>query len=167
VFTTSNSSRFPKSRGRGGAHHFPNHWPDISYYNGLWLISDNVADILRGFNIGDGVIAPVRLFRRDHVTLIAGDWFFWNVGDTKQAFLPDRSKQIAPAPGRTWCTLEPGDHDLKCSTAAEAGPDVWFDPKLRGVFFFGPELGQALIAADLANARAGFGKLIRCEAIEA
>jgi hypothetical protein len=148
------------------AHHFPNHWPDISNYNGLWLISGNVADILRGFKIGDGVISPVRLFRRDHVTLVPGDWLFWNVGNTKEAFLPDRSTHIRPVPGRAWRTLGASDLDLKCSTAAEAGPDVWFDHKLRGVLFLGFELGQALIAADLANERAGFGKLVRCEVIE-
>jgi hypothetical protein len=148
------------------AHHFPNRWPDISCYNGLWLISDDVADILRGFDTGDGVISPVRLFRRDHVTVVPGDWFFWNVGNAKQAFLPDRSTHIRPVPGRAWRTLGAGDHDLKCSSAAEAGPDVWFDPKLRGVLFLGRALGQALMAADLANERAGFGTLIRCEVID-
>jgi hypothetical protein len=100
------------------------------------------------------------------VTLVPGDWFFWNVGNAKQAFLPDRSKHIRPVPGRAWRTLGAGDHDLKCSSAAEAGPDVWFDPKLRGVLFLGRALGQALMAADLANERAGFGTLIRCEVID-
>src|SRR3712207_3129353 len=54
------------------AHHFPDHWPDISFYNGLWRISDTVADILRRFDIGDGVISPVRLLRRGHVTSVPG-----------------------------------------------------------------------------------------------
>jgi hypothetical protein len=147
------------------AHHFPDHWPDISCYNGLWLISDSVADLLRLFRIGDGVILPVRLFRRDHVTLVPGDWFFWNVGNVKQAFLSDKSRNIRPVPGRRWRTLGAADHDLKCSTAAETGPDVWFDVGLRGGLFLGDELGQALIAADLATERAGFGTLLRCDVI--
>jgi hypothetical protein len=149
------------------AHHFPNRWPDISYFAGLWLISDKVAAILRSFDMGNGVIAPVKLFARDHVTLANGDWFVWKIGNMKAAFLPERSQHIRPVPGRSFRMLTAGDGDLACSTTANTGPDVWIDPKLRGVLFLGRKLGQALIAADLANERAGFGALIRCEVVEA
>ena len=148
-------------------HHFPGQWPDISRYSGLWLISGKVAEILRRFDLGDGVIAPVRLFRRDHVTPVPGDWFFWNVGNIKEAFIPERSQRIRPAPGRRWRTLSADDHDLKCSAAAMAGADAWIDPNLRGVIFLGSGLGQELIDADLANEKAGFGKLLKCDVIKA
>lgn len=148
-------------------HHFPGQWPDLSSYSDLWLISGNLAKILRRFDLGDGVIAPVRLFRRDHVTPVPGDWSFWNVGNVKEAFIPERSRHIRPAPGRRWRTLEAIDHDLKCSARAYTGPDVWLDAALRGALFLGRELGQALIDADLANERAGFGKLTKVDVIDA
>jgi len=147
------------------AHHFPNQWPDISYYAGLWLISDKVAAVLRSFDMGDGVIAPVRLFALDHVTPINGNWFVWNIGTVKEAFLPERSQHIRPVPGRSFRMLKAGDGDLRCSTTANGGPDVWIDPKLRGVLFVGRALGEALIAADLANEESGFGELVRCEMV--
>ena len=104
---------------------------------------------------------------RDHVTPVPGEWFFWNVGNVKESFLPEKSEHIRPAPGRRWRTLKAADHDLKCSPTANTGPDVWIDPNLRGVLFLGRGLGQALIDADLTNEQAGFGKLIKCDVIEA
>jgi hypothetical protein len=148
------------------AHHFPEYWPEISCYNDLWLISGKISDILRGFDIGNGVISPVRLFKRDRFSPVPGTWFFWNVGNVKEAFIPERSEHIRPAAGRKWRPLRAADHDLKCSVAANTGPDVWFDPKLRGVLFLGGALGQALIDGELANEMAGFGKLIKCDVVE-
>lgn len=165
------ASQFPTEAwgevGEYREHHFPGHWPELSYFSGLWLISGKVAEILGGFDLGEGAIAPVRLSRRDRVTPVPGDWFFWNVGNVKETFLPDRSERVRPAPGRAWRTLDARDHDLKCSSAALGGPDIWFEPKLRGVLLFSDPLGRALVDADLATDKAGFGQLIKCDVIQA
>jgi hypothetical protein len=158
-------SEFWGEVGEYRAHRFPNEWPDISYYVGLWLVSARVADVLRVFDMGRGSLRPLRLFGRDHMTPVPGEWFCWNVGNVKDAFLPQASSHIRPAPGRKWRTLGAVDHDLKCSTAATVGPDAWIDPTLRGVLFLSAGLGQALIDAALANERAGFGELLKVDVI--
>jgi hypothetical protein len=147
------------------AHHFPGHWPDLSRYAGLWIVSGKVAGILRAFDLGEGVIANLRLYERDGSTPVPGDWFVWNIGNVKTAFLPQLSQNVRPVPGRSWRTLGAKDHDLKCSTAAIAGPSIWLDPQLRGVFFVSNALGHALIEAELATEKAGFGQLMKCDVV--
>lgn len=148
------------------AHHFSNEWPHITYFGGLWIISAELARILHGFDLGGGRIGPLKLLARDRATPVAGEWFCWNVGNSKETFLPDMSQHIRPAPGRKWRTLEAGDHDLKCSTATKAGADTWIDPLLRGVLFLSFRLGASLIGANLATERAGLGRLLKVDLIE-
>lgn len=149
------------------AHHYPNYWPEISYYAGIWIVSGKVAAILRNHDLGAGLIAPVRRFARDRVTPVPGEWFVWNVGNLKTAFVGARSQNVLPAGSKKWLAMQPKDHELKVSSEARSGPDAWFDPQLQDVLFLSAPLGSALIDADLATEKAGFGQLIKCDVIEA
>lgn len=149
------------------AHRFPGYWPEISYYSGLWIISGKVAAILGGFDLGGGAIVPLRRFERDHVTPVPGEWFGWNVGNSKTALVGSESKNVIPVGSGKYLPMNVGDHDLKCSAAAVAGPDAWFDPQLHDMLFLSGALGRALIDAGLATEKAGFGQLIECDVVEA
>lgn len=148
------------------AHHFPNYWPEISYYSGLWIVSGTVAAILESVDLGGGVVAPVRRFERDHATPVPGEWFCWNVGNVKTAFLGPRSKSVIAVGSNMWLPVDVKDHDLKCSHDAETGPDAWFDPQLHDMLFLSARLGRAVIDAQLATEKAGFGPLIECDITE-
>ena len=149
------------------AHHFPGYWPEITYYSGIWVVSGAVAGILMGFDLGGGVIAPVRRFAKDQTRPVPGEWFCWNVGNQKSALIGERSQNLVPVGANKWLPLDVKDHDLKCSSEAMAGPEAWYDPQVQDMLFLSSELGQALIGSDLATEEAGFGQLIKVDVIEA
>lgn len=143
-------------------HRFPDYWPEITYYSGVWIISGTVAAILGKFDLGGGTIAPVRRFEPDHATPVVGEWFAWNVGTLKTALKGEASKNLIPVGSGKFLPIGVGDYDLRCSASGLAGADVWFDPQLPDMLFLSGPLGTALIDAGLATEKAGFGELIAC-----
>lgn len=146
---------------------FGEHWPDLSHYAGLWILSERASNVIRGFDLGSGLIRPLRLHDTTSGTPASGTWFIWNIGNLKEALLPERSQNLRPAAGRAFALLDARDHDVKCMPEATTGPDIWIDPKLRHAIFLSAALGQALIDAGLATEQSGFGTLIRCDVTDA
>lgn len=148
------------------SHHFPGCWPDLFYYAGFWILSSKSAGILREFDLGLGHILPLSLFEKDHATPVPGEWFIWNIGNLKEAFLPDQSQNLYRVGANKWMSVELGDHNIKCGPPALEGSDIWLDQRLSHVLFLSGPLGERLRAEGLATEKAGFGELIKCDVIE-
>jgi hypothetical protein len=52
-----------------------NKLPDLSLIRTSWILSQRLADVFRRFDLGKGGIEPVRAFKMDHHTPLAGQYF--------------------------------------------------------------------------------------------
>lgn len=136
--------------------------PDIFYAFGYWVLSSKCADVLRKFNLGDGALYPVQVFKKDRKTPVIGNYYCLNFGNVKRAFLPDESPTTRDFPvGRRAMPFVLKDYDIAVSSAALSGPDIWLDPMLFEAIFFSGPLGLALKAAKVSS----WFKLKKCRVI--
>ncbi len=73
---------------------------------GAVVVSAACADILRQFDLGHSSLYPIKLFQHDRGTPVEGEYFCLNIGERKDAFLPELSRGSRPsAPGN--CSSDP------------------------------------------------------------
>lgn len=141
-----------------------NKFPDFFSANGYWIVSRRAADIISRFDLGEGGLYPVEIFRKDRKTPVDGEYLCLNVGAQKLAFLPEQSPRVANRiPNYSWGLPDREiDNALHVSTAALVGPDLWYDPHVYNGFFMSALLGDALKKAGMAKAF----RLYRCPVVE-
>ena len=130
--------------------------PPLFCTNGFWVVSQQVADIMGRFDLGEGGLYPVEVLGADDKTPIAGDWYCWIYGNRKDTLDAEASVNLRvyrPVPGedRRNLATHPADDDVALSREALAGPDVWIEKRLKGTVVLSGALGDALFAANLAD----------------
>ena len=126
--------------------------PDLFPAGGYWVVSAAVAETMDGFDLGQGALYPLQVFRKDRRTPMPGGYRCLNFGNVKRAF---RGEQSRAAPSGydegIWKlpTSRPRDGDLAVSREALVGADIWVDPALVRAFFISDRLASALKAANL------------------
>ena len=122
------------------------------------VVTGELAELLRQFNLGKSALYPTKLFQKDRKTRIEGDFFCLNFGEHKTCILPDQSDKIS----RPFTPYKPGDPDIwkvafvkddEVAVSADAldGVDMWIDPKVRRAIFFSDPLVKALKKAKMAT----------------
>ena len=136
--------------------------------SGLYYVSEELANVLRQFDLGEGGLYPVTLYEKDRKTVDERKYSCINFGNRKRAFLAKESPEAYIGPldteeGETRRLPMVPDHDLiAVSPAALIGPDLWIDENLAVGIFVSGRLYDALKAANLARV---FG-FKRCRIIE-
>jgi hypothetical protein len=128
--------------------------PALFFGFGYWVVSGEVADVMRQFDLGQGHLYPTKVFRKDRKTPIGDSWFCLNFGNVKKAYLrggEDRTPYISKSQIRHGAPLILKDNMLTASTDALIGPDIWVDPQIRELFFVSDPLAKALKAAGVAG----------------
>lgn len=143
----------------------PGQRPDLFCSQGYWAVSSKAADILGRYDLGGGGLFPVILLEEDRITPVPGEWFCWNIGNVKNGLVPDKSTGLSRPMGGRFRIRKASDYDIKCKLDVVFGSAVWLDIAVSGAFFISRDLGDALIDADLANEKSGFGELIKCALI--
>jgi hypothetical protein len=129
--------------------------PHIFRAGTFWVVSAAAAAVLRQFDLGQGALYPVKVFKKDRETPIGDGWFCINFGNQKSAFLPQetvraRKTYIRDGGVEGWTPRLPyNDNDFTVSTAALPGPDIWIDPKVGDAFFLSDALANALKKAKV------------------
>lgn len=137
--------------------------PDLFYAYGFWVVTKAAADVLRQFELGGGGLHPVKMFKKDRVTPIEGEFLCINFGNRKQGLLPEHSLGLRKAAGSPQWRMPfvTKDGDIALSSGVLTGPDIWIDPLARSSIFFSDGLGKAL---KKAKASKGFS-LKKCRII--
>ena len=121
--------------------------------NGWPAVDEEVATLLRGFELGNGSLYPVQFYGKDRVTPLEGSYYVWNIGNVKDTLQPELSAAAEPHPyvkDRWTETLRvPEDFDLTLSAEAASGPDTWVEKRFSRRFFFSATLGDALAKMGL------------------
>jgi hypothetical protein len=136
---------------------YPDKWekkqPDLIFLAaGPLVVSSACADILRKFDLGQSSLYPVRLFQHNRTTPVEGDYFCLNIGERKDAFLPEQTPRVKIL-GNEQMKMRPNllDDEIAVSSVALEGPDLWANPPLTRVFFLSDRLTQALRAAKMSR----------------
>lgn len=124
------------------------------------IISPQVAEVMRRFDLGQCRFFPIELFKFDRKSKV-GDYFCVNYGNAKDAFLPEESRNFrinsgfTELEGRTvYDIFGVKRDDIALSPCALEGPDFWVDPKLNGlhaISFVSDRLAQALKEAGVTG----------------
>ncbi len=130
--------------------------PNLFMAGGFWTVSEEFADVLRRFDLGQTGLYPVDLFQHDRVTPVEGTYFCLAFGETKECFQPDASPNARvpsyPPKEPYWrLPAAPKDYDFALISNALVGVDLWIDPKVYDAFFLSNQLVEALKAAKLTR----------------
>lgn len=134
----------------------------LNHFNvvGFFLVSPEVADVLRQVDLGQGGLYETQFFKQDQVTPLHYRHMYWDIGNQKESFLADASPKAdqTTAP-RDWPERDRArtrrrhsdwqDDDLALSADALIGPDTWVEKCFRGSFFISDRLAQMLRAEGL------------------
>jgi hypothetical protein len=131
---------------------------DIFMVGPFYAVKGQLASVLSRFDLGDGGLVPLTIYRNDLVTPVDGEFFFLNFGARKNTILPEQSQNVVKfaverATGvqhwkvNSWSV----DGDVKLSSAALAGADLWAEETVYNKFFMKEALAQALIDIGMAD----------------
>lgn len=132
-------------------------FPPLFMANGFWIVSQQVAEVMQRFELGDGVLHPIVVLGPDDKTPLDGSWFCWIFGNRKDTLDAEASVNLrahSPVPGDDWRKLanSPVDDDVALSREALVGPDVWIENRLKQAVLLSGPLGDALAAAKFTKA---------------
>mgnify|MGYP000951252029 CR=1 FL=1 len=141
-----------------------NDLPPVFEGAGGMKISEPVAKILKQFDLGNGFLAPVRLYLHDRTTPVDKSYFVYGPYERKDGcFIPELSKDIRTnpyeknKPPKEWdMPWEPKDSDIAVMESALDGSDIWLDRTLRGALFMKGTMVAAL-------QQAGYGRIFKAK----
>lgn len=127
--------------------------PPLFEFASFWMVTSEMAHVLRQFNLGKTSLYPVELFQRNRRTRVPGDYFILSFGETKHKVDLEQSEGVKrlheTIPWELRSTLENGQ--VSVSKDALIGPDLWFEDTMWKAIFMSGTLVQALRDAKLTR----------------
>ncbi|MCG7521729.1 hypothetical protein [Ruegeria sp. Ofav3-42] len=125
---------------------------------GILAVRSDVADVLKKFDLGQGGLYPVNLFKKDKITPIEQNYSILWIANKPGTLNIEESKGLRRArPDRDdlfrlpeWKDAKPGD--VVCNADAASGIDIWRDPSVPRRVFLNERLKHALDEAGFASA---------------
>lgn len=120
--------------------------------SGFWFVTDEVAKVMRQFDLGNSQLHSVDVLMEDRQTPLPGKYFVLKFDSWKNVFLPDASPDIRMMRGsktRRSPSLSTPDDAAVLSRDALVGPDIWWNLDIIHAFFLSDRLVQALRAAKV------------------
>ena len=153
---TIRPDQFPEGVAVWNEQAFAKRAKDIWWAGPFLTVNQKIADVIAQFDLGEGGLVPVPLFKADLKTPWPEKHYYINYGGPKNTLLPDESKKVdfwieVPGTGERKYKLAPymEDGDVALARSAREGADIWVDPALRAKLFLSGKLVEALQAADV------------------
>lgn len=116
------------------------------------MVSPRLAELLKTLDLGNGSFFEAQFYAIDGSEKLPWSHCFWNIGNTKESFVPEQSNVKRVTNGRTDTPpfelyATPGslqEEDIAVTPQALSGPDVWFEPKLTNCIFFSDRFAQLM-----------------------
>jgi len=129
---------------------------DFFKINRYFVVSSAFAKVLREFDLGEGGLFPIDLYKGNRIARFPGEWYFLNFGCLKQVFIPEQSAGgFTQNPYRSdeffHLNTLVKNGDITVSASALEGPDLWHDPRLHDALFLSGRLEAALTGAKLTR----------------
>ncbi len=152
-YKTMREDEYPKSK---QFHSFP-----PAFFSNYVFVNEEIAAILREFNLGADALIPAELYLHDCVTKVDKPYYLLHFGVRKATIDRERSQMIRKAYESleeydvpTGITLPSSQERPEIIYHPEAleGPDMWVDPEFPSLIFFSDRLGTALKQAGVGRA---------------
>lgn len=114
------------------------------------MVSPRLQSLLKTLDLGNGGFYEAEFYSEDGVNRLPWSHAFWNIGTTKESFLPEESDVSRITNGRNdpldLYVPRGGllDDTIAVGPEAVEGPDVWFEPKLAGHIFFSERFARLM-----------------------
>lgn len=119
------------------------------WYSTLVHVRGDMAEVLRRFDLGNTVLAPIRITLPDGAG-VRDDFSVLSVANLKSMVDPALSSPLKIGRKR-WGPLSTSaatDDTIVARRQALEGPDIWTDPQVATTIFVSDRLAQALKAKD-------------------
>lgn len=120
---------------------------DLTAIGGFYAVRGKLAEVLQRFDLGEGGLIPVPLFKNDLITPWPEPVWWVNFGATKGSFLPEHSKgiELIGRVQRTWSFNGSTEDDMiAVSPNALVGSVLWIERGLPREIFISGDLMRAL-----------------------
>ena len=125
---------------------------------GHLVISEQSAEVLSQFDLGEGTFYPVELYHPDKKTRHPGQWYHLSVAAKKDALLPEDSTRISlkykgsEGYHKMW-GAPPNfkDDEITFGAAALEGPDLWTDKHYQSGYMISERLYKAMKKAKISK----------------
>ncbi len=129
------------------------------WYSGLIHVRDDVAEVMRRFDLGKTVLAPIRITLPDDGG-VRTDFNILSVANLKPTIDPTLSVPLklgrkTRGPLRADKVV---DESVVALRSSMEGPDIWTDPQVVTTIFVSDQLARALLAED-------FGKKLKLKKV--
>ena len=115
---------------------------------GIFAVTDEFAEFLKAFNLGETQLFPVSLYEIDEKTKLDGNFFVLHIAGIQNTFSPEQSSGIKLMNPETGLHIPWTDMDVAIMADDVAGVDLWRDPQLKGPIFCSSRLRDAINASD-------------------
>ena len=117
----------------------------------VYIVSEQVAEVFRNFDLGQTQLYPTRFFEFDQKTPLPGQYYCLAIGETKRGIIIEKSRTQDSYPRGTAraAPSTPEDGDLVVRKSALDGADIWVDSEVHLAPFLSGRLVQALRVAKL------------------
>lgn len=128
---------------------------DVLWAGPFLTVKAKIAEVLSRFNLGDGGLVQVPLFKADLTTPWPDPYYYINFGGPKDTLLPEESRSLHPLIPRqppsknTYRVIAPSDGDIALSSAATLGADIWIEQYVWHELFLSEALVDALRDAQI------------------
>ena len=116
------------------------------------MVSPRLAELLRMLDLGNGSFFEAKFYTEDGVERLPWSHAFWNIGNRKESFLPDKSGLTRVTSGSpdtpplelyaTKGSLQ--ENEIAVGPESLNGPDVWIEPKVSNCIFFSDRFAQLM-----------------------
>ncbi len=118
--------------------------------SGFFFVSEESAAVLSSFDMGNSRLYPTRIWYPDRKTPVPGNYFYLNIANLKDAFLPGSSREFEPY-NNAWAArlVSLGNDKTVLGRKALEGPDIWIDKNVWHSFFLSDALVKGLKKAGI------------------
>ena len=125
---------------------------------GVIAFSENVIELLRGFDLGDCQFHPVQLLDKNGKTELEHRYAYVEYRNVKESFQIDQTPRARSVPSHRnpkmkdyrYPPIVPKDDEIVLSSAALDGPDIWVEKYLFYMVFVSDRLADALKSKRLS-----------------
>ena len=129
--------------------------------NTFLFVSEQLRDLLQGFDLGEIHFRHVKLYVNDEQQIPGNpDYYYVNITETKKSFAYKESTGIRPAP--RYYSFNCRESKIVVKRSEVGGVDLWMEPLLHGAIFMSDRLYQALRNSGLVE-RVKFLKCVMAE----
>lgn len=119
---------------------------------GFFVVRGKLAEVLSGFDLGEGGLIPFPVYEADLATPYLGEFFLLNFGCIKNTILIDQCEDarkfvVDKDSGlQIWhINRSKPEGEVVLSPRSLEGPDLWFEEAVHNKIFLSDALGQALL----------------------